>query len=72
MAEHVTAGEFSRTTERLFAQLDRIEEQVRATNGRVTTLETDRKVTKKTAALVSAGVGLIVTVGGFVLQLIKW
>ena len=56
-AEHVTAGEFERTTDRMFEQLDRIEAKQDLTNGRVTSLEQDRRLVKKVTALISAAVG---------------
>jgi tetrahydromethanopterin S-methyltransferase subunit G len=72
MAEHITAGEFQRFAERLFSQLDSIERKQDLTNGRVTQLETEQKITKRIAAYISAAIGLVIAVGGFILQLIKW
>jgi hypothetical protein len=46
--------------------------EVKKTNGRVTALETEQKVVKRTAALISAAVGLVISIGGFILTLIKW
>ena len=60
VSEHITAGEFQRFSYRVFIQLDRIEDKQDLTNGRVLSLETDRTLAKRIAALISAGVGALV------------
>jgi len=72
MAEHLTTGEFERFTDRLFKQLDSIEAKQDFTNGRVTALETEQKITKRAVALISGGIALVISIGGFILQLLKW
>ena len=70
--EHVSAGEFERWMEHLSSQNRDILAEQRKTNGRVTTLEVDYKVVKRTAAVISGAVGLVIAIGGFIMQLVKW
>ncbi len=71
MAEHVTGGEFERFTQRLFKQLDAIESKQDLTNGRVTTLETEHKITKRIATYISVGIGAVFTVAGLLISYFK-
>ena len=79
MAEHVTAGEFERWMRHLneqnkvmTAQNDALLIEVRRTNGRVTALENQRKLDKRFVAGISATIAFVISVGGFILTLIKW
>ena len=60
MSDHVTAGEFERTTERLFAQLDRIESKHDRIRTRVDRLEHNQEAAGKISMKLSAGVSVIV------------
>ena len=71
MAEHLSVGEFQRFTERLFNQLDTIEGKQDLTNGRVTALETEQKITKRLAAYISVGIGAVFTIAGLVISYFK-
>lgn len=72
MAEpHLGVGEFQRFTERLFKQLDAIEAKQDQTNGRVTALETESKITKRLAAYISAGIGVVFTLVGLLISYFK-
>lgn len=61
MAEHITAGEFERFTERLFKQLDSIEAKQDKTNGRVTALEFNQKNAGKISGRLSAVISVVTT-----------
>lgn len=71
MSEHLSVGEFQRFTERLFKQLDQIESKQDQTNGRVTALETESKITKRIAAYISVGIGAVFTVAGLLISYFK-
>ena len=60
-SEHVTSGEFERFANRVYKQLDRIEEKQDFTNGRVTKLEANQEAAGKLSARLSAGVSVLVT-----------
>ena len=71
MAEHVTATEFERWMRLLSQQNQDILAEQRKTNGRVTVLETEMKVNKRIAAFISGAVGMVIAIGGFVLNLLR-
>lgn len=71
MSEHLSVGEFQRFTDRLFTQLDTIEAKQDRTNGRVTALETEHKITKRIAAVISAGIGALFAVVGLLISYFK-
>ena len=70
-SEHVQAGEFERWMQFLAQQNRDILAEQRKTNGRVTALEVEQKITKRIAVYISASIGVMFTVAGLVISYFK-
>ena len=72
MSESIQRAEFTAWMELLRDQNKEILAEQKKTNGRVTALETEQKIRMRVTALISGAIALVVSVGGFILTLIKW
>ncbi len=71
MAEHVSSSEFERWMKHLSDQNKEILVEQRKTNGRVTALEVEQKITKRIAAYISGTVAFVITIAGLLISYFK-